>query len=160
MKNKDFDWKKYLLKCLESTNYCSIATVDKNGVWSNPVYFAWDKTFNLYFISQPHVRHMQNIKKDSHVAVSIYATNQKGDYVKGIQLEGKARIIENDGKQDEFFYAYKVYYTRTGEYKENEAIVMNNEWMFVKVTPDKIYYFNNEIFGEVRQEIPWDKIKK
>ena len=151
---KDFDWKKHLLACMESTDYCAIATVDDKGVWNNPVYFAWDNQFNLYFISQPNSRHMKNIKKDSRVAVSIYATNQAGDFVKGIQLEGKARIIENDDKEDEFFYAYKTYYTRLGEFKENQAIVMNNEWMFVKVAPEKIYYFDSKTFGEERQTVP------
>lgn len=115
MNKKDFDWKKYLIDCLSSTDYCAIATVDSKGVWVNPVYFAWDSNFNFYFISQPHVRHMKNIKKNPNVAVAIYATNQAGDFIKGIQLEGKAHVIDTDDKDDEFFDAYKTYYTRSGE---------------------------------------------
>lgn len=37
----DFEWKKHLLECMNSTDYCCIATVDKKRVWSNPVYFTW-----------------------------------------------------------------------------------------------------------------------
>jgi uncharacterized protein YhbP (UPF0306 family) len=161
---KDFEWKKYLLECMNSTDYCSVATVDPKGTWSNPVYFAWDEQFNFYFMSQPNVRHMQNIKKDGRVSVSIYATNQTG-FVKGIQLEGKAHVIENDDERsspadenDEFFSAYKAYYQRLGEFKEGEAIVVDNEWSFVKIIPDNIYYFNNEIFGEERKEVPRNEL--
>ncbi len=80
MADKYFDWKKHLLDCLNSTDYCCIATVDERGVWANPVYFAWDSVFNLYFISQPHVRHMQNIKNDPRISVAIYSTEQKEIY--------------------------------------------------------------------------------
>lgn len=73
MTTEDFDWKKHLLDCLQSTDYCSVATVDKeSGVWVNPVYFAWDDEFNFYFISLMKSRHMQNITKDSRVSLAIY----------------------------------------------------------------------------------------
>lgn len=58
MNKSNFEWKKYLLECMKSTDYCCIATVDEKGVWSNPVYFAWDDKFNFYFISQMGSRHM------------------------------------------------------------------------------------------------------
>src|SRR3989344_5152079 len=73
----NFEWEKYIIECLESTDYCSMATVDSKGVWSNPLYFAWDENFNLYFISQPNSRHMQNIEKDPRVSAAIYSTAQK-----------------------------------------------------------------------------------
>lgn len=73
---QDFDWRKYLEECLRSTEFCSIATVDPKGVWSNPVYFAWDEKFNLFFILQPRSRHMKNLERDPRVAVSIYSTTQ------------------------------------------------------------------------------------
>ena len=152
-------WKKLIFECLNSTEYCSVATVDSNGVWSNPVYFAWDQYYNFYFLSQPQVRHMENIRKDGRVSLSIYSTKQEGDFVKGIQMEGVAHVIENDDPDDEFFYAQKTYYARTGDDKDGGMIVMNNEWSFVKIVPQKIYYFNNEIFGEERQEVPLGELR-
>src|SRR5690349_13315806 len=114
MSVKDFDWKKYLNECLSSTQYCALGTVDEKGVWVNPVYFAWDDKFNLYFISQMSSRHMQNIQKDPRVSIAIYnatrskkrrdeiasdyKTEQKGD-VCGTYVEGEANIIRDDQKE-------------------------------------------------------------
>lgn len=92
MKGNDFDLNKYLKACLESTTFCSIATVDPKGVWVNPVFFAYDKDLNLYFISQMHSRHMQNIVNNKRVAVSIYKTEQKDD-ICGTYLEGEAEAM-------------------------------------------------------------------
>ncbi len=151
----DINWEKLIEECLKSTDYCSVASVDSKGVWSNPVYFAWDKKFCLYFISQPHVRHMQNIKKNSRVAVSIYKTEQKGD-VLGIQLEGNAYILENDGEKA---LANKIYYGRKGSLEQNEPFIDDPDWLFVKIVPENIYYFNSKIFGEARQKVPMDHLK-
>jgi len=78
---KDFEWKKHILECLQSTDYCSIATSGVDGLWNNPVYFVWDDTFNLYFISKVSSKHMQNLSWNNETAVAIYKTEQKCDVV-------------------------------------------------------------------------------
>lgn len=140
---------------MNSTDYCSIATVDIKGVWVNPVYFAWNDDFNLYFISMPHVRHMQNIKQNPRVATAIYKTEQKGDVI-GIQIEGEAHILED---QEEKKKANQVYYGRVDSLEQNEPFVDNPEWLFVKITPENIHYFDSKIFGEERQEVPLEVLK-
>lgn len=154
-----FDWKKYITDALNATDYCSIATVDnKNGVWTNPVYFAWDKKYNLYFISQMSSRHMQNIQKDNRIAISIYKTEQKGDVV-GIQIEGKAKIITIKDNKKEIKHAHNTYYTRAGHGADMQKYINNPTWLFVKVVPKKIYYFDTRFFKEERQEAPLNKLK-
>jgi general stress protein 26 len=148
---KSHNWKELLLECMESTNYCCLSTVDqRSGVWANPVYFAWDEKFNLYFISMLHSRHMQNISHNSQVAVAIYKTEQKGDVV-GIQLEGDAVILKDDKDKRN---ANQVYYGRKGSLEQNEPFIDNPKWLFVKITPKDIYYFNSKLFGEERQKVP------
>ena len=155
MKSTDtFDWEKYLIECLSSTEYFSLATVDHKGVWVNPVYFAWDEDFTFYFISQLHSRHMQNISKDKRVSVAIYKTEQKGD-VQGVQLEGEAAILSN---QDDVEKAFAIYHHRTGGGKEQEEYITNPTWIFVKITPQHLYYFDTRFFDEERQEVPLVKI--
>ncbi len=149
-----FNWKRHLLECMQSTDYCCIATIDKKGVWANPVYFAWDKNFNLYFISMPQVRHMQNITENPKVAVAIYKTEQKGNVV-GIQIEGKASILKD---QEEKQKAHEIYYGRVGSFKQNKPFIDNPQWLFVKITPENIYYFNSKVFGEERQQVPKEKL--
>lgn len=148
---KNFDWKKYLKECLESTNYCCIATVDPKGVWANPVYFAYDGQFNLYFISQMSSRHMQNLKKDFRISVSIYKTEQKGDVV-GVYIEGKAKIILRN--KDEIEKAFDIYYGRAGKGPDVKQYLNNPTWLYVKVTPIQIHYFDTRFFKEERQEVP------
>ncbi len=155
MDKENFDWKKHLTNCMSSTDYCSIATVDDKGVWVNPVYFAWDDQFNLYFISMLPARHMQNIKKNPKVAVAIYKTEQKGDVI-GIQLEGEARILEDEEARKN---AHQVYYGRVGSLEQNEFTLHDPKWLFVKVEPEQIYYFNSAVFGEERQPVPMEKLK-
>lgn len=153
---KDFNWNKYLKECLESTKYCCIATIDPKGVWANPVYFAYDENFNLYFISQMKSRHMQNLKKDSRISVSIYKTEQKGDVV-GTYIEGKAKIILDD--KEEIQKAFDVYYGRAGKGPDVQGYIDNPTWIYVKIVPEIIYYLDTKILGEDRQEVPLDKIR-
>lgn len=160
----NFDWKKYLVDCMQTTEYCCLATVDKNGVWSNPVYFARDENFNLYFISQLHSRHMKNLKKDRRVAISIYSTVQStfGD-VAGIQLDGNAYVLTD---KQEVEKAYNTYYgrkypdTSKNSKKDGDAYINNPEWIFIKIVPEHIYYFDTRFFGEERQEVPLQVFKK
>lgn len=155
---QNFDWKKYIGERLESTHYCALGTNDKEGVWVNPVYFAYDDKYNFYFISQPHSRHMQNMAENSQVSLAIYSTAQdtQGD-VTGIQLVGKARILtEEMGVK----HAYDAYYGRkypgTGRHPEEDEdpYINNPEWQFVEVVPTKMYYFDTRFFDETRQEVP------
>lgn len=148
MNTKNFDWHTHLLGCMQSTNYCCLATVDKTGVWSNPVYFAWDDSFAFYFISQMKSRHMQNIQNNSAVSLSIYTTEQK-ENIRGIQLEGRATIL-NDQKA--INQAYKVYYGRLG--KDQQAYYENDTWTIVQIKPEKMYYFDDRFFEEERQLVP------
>lgn len=146
-----FDWKKYLLECLNSTNFCALASIDEeNGVWVNPVYFAFDEHFNFYFISLAPSRHMQNIGKNEKVALAIYKTEQKGEVI-GSQIIGRSRILDD---KEEIEEAGKVYYGRKGILEQNGEFQHDPNWIFVKITPDNIYYFNNAVFGEERQEVP------
>lgn len=158
MSNQDFDWKKYLTECLSSTDFCCISTVDPKGVWSNPVYFAWDNLFNFFFISQMHSRHMQNIQRNSRVSMAIYKTEQKGN-VAGVQLEGTAKIITEKDNQEEIKRAYDAYYGRAGHGPDVEGYINDPTWLYVKVTPEQLYYFDTRFFGEERQTVPLQELK-
>lgn len=158
MTNKStFDWKKYLLECMNSTDYCCIATVDKKGVWSNPVYFAWDDQFNFYFISQMHSRHMQNLIKNTRIAVSIYKTEQK-ENVAGIQLEGTSKILSEADSKKEIQHAYDTYYGRAGHGPDVQEYISNPTWLYIRIIPEQIYYFDTRFFDEERQLVPMNKL--
>ncbi len=154
----NFNWKKYLTECLKSTDYCCLGTVDEKGVWTNPVYFAWDEKFNFYFISQMTSRHMQNTQKDPRVSLAIFSTAQKGD-VAGIQLEGEAKILSESDTKDEIQNAYDTYYGRAGKGPDVQGYINNPTWLYVKITPVQIYYFDTKFFEEERQTVPMKELE-
>ena len=149
-----FDWKKHLVECMRSTEFCALATVDLNGAWSNPVYFAWDESFTIYFISQPHSRHMKNIARDGRVSISIYSTEQStfGD-VKGIQLEGIATIAQNTDAACAVYYGRKYPNTAIEELKRTDQYIADASWQYVQIIPKQLYYFDTGKFGEQRQQV-------
>ena len=97
---------------------------------------------------------MQNISKDSKVALAIYKTEQKGEVI-GVQSEGQAEILEDEAGRKQ---AHQVYYGRVGSLEQNEFALHDPKWLFVKISPKQIYYFDSEIFGEERQEVPFGKL--
>lgn len=151
MDKTTFDWKKYITECMQSTNYCALGTVDEKGVWNNPVFFAWDEQLNLYFISQLHSRHMQNLQKNNSVAVAIYKTEQQGD-VAGIQLEGAASILLEDKAAIQ--HAFDAYFARAGKGSDVQQYIDNPTWIFVQIVPENMYYFDTHFFEEERQKVP------
>ena len=162
---KTFDWEKYIKECLESTYYCALATQGEDGAWVNPVYFAYDRKWNLYFISQSSSKHMQNIGNNQNVSVAIYSTDQKpGGDVFGIQLSGKAIKLSDE----EIVSACEIYYGRkgaadaVGEEKPDPKQHMgdNAVWKFVKVIPQEMYYFDTRFFGEERERVPLAELVK
>ena len=52
----DFNWKKYLVECMDSTLFCALSTIERGRTWTCPVLFAYDEKFNLYFFE------LENIK--------------------------------------------------------------------------------------------------
>ena len=140
---------------MKSTDFCCLATVDPKGVWSNPVYFAWDANFNVYFISQLPSRHMQNIQNDPRVAMSIYTTEQKEDAI-GIQLEGEAEILQDEGRSRA---AFEIYFGRAGKGEDVQRYLNDPTWLIARVHPTTISYFDTRFFGEERQVVPWEKVR-
>lgn len=162
-----FDWTGSIKETLESTFYCSLATYGPEGAWVNPVYFAYDGDFNLYFISMPASRHMQNIGAGAPVAVAIYSTDQPpGSDVRGIQLSGWAQPIDDADVEA----ACDIYYGRSGAAAAvggrpdaSEHRGPHATWKFVKVAVEEMYYFDTHHFDEVkdgRQLVPLHEIRR
>ncbi len=156
-----FDWYKHLEETLASTCYCCLAVQDAKGVWANPVYFAYDANFNIYFISMPSSRHMTAISSGAPIAVAIYATDQApGGDVKGVQISGQATLL----KDEEVAHAADIYYGRAGAAEAlggppdiAKHLGESAVWKFVKIIPQEIFYFDTRFFDEVkegRQKVP------
>lgn len=128
----------------------ALATNGARGLWVNPVYFAWDDRFNLYFISQFGCVHMDNIQSDADVNCAVFPTDRLvGDDVFGAYIKGTAQILTSDKDIEN---AAAVYYGRAG--KKADSYKSDPSWHLVKIETNGLWYFDTRYFEEKRTEVP------
>ncbi|MBN1200803.1 MAG: pyridoxamine 5'-phosphate oxidase family protein [Anaerolineae bacterium] len=64
-----------------------------------PVFFVNDESFNLYWVSNPHTRHSVNLAAWNDVAGAVYTDTWEMAAIKGVQLEGDAKIVTDDDER-------------------------------------------------------------
>lgn len=155
--NDNVDWLSHINQIIAPIDYCSLATNGNQGIWTCPVYFAFDKKLNLYFISLQRTRHMRNITQQKEVAISIYSSQKPTNGgVRGLQISAEATILPDD----QIVEAHKIYFNRVYKgqsYTKKPVDNMGDDpdtWKFVKVAPREIYIFDQDVFGEERTLVP------
>ncbi len=84
---------KYLI---ENNNHMIVATSDDNSkTWISPVFFSYDKAFNLYWVSSKHALHSQNIRKNKRVAIVIFGP-VLSDGIDGAYFDADAIELEDE----------------------------------------------------------------
>ena len=140
--------KQKLFNFLKSQRLISLATCTDKP-WISTVYYAVDKSFNLYFISEPETRHAHDIKKNDHVACSIADTHQKvTDKKIGVQISGRAQLVEEEKLIVSILAMWNA--ANTGFEKIINLENMKKKVIKAKVfqiTPEYIKFFNEELFG-------------
>ena len=98
---------KSVVRILEATQLCSMATVCDGGVGHiNTAYFCYDDRLDIYFVSQASSVHIQNLATNSSMAVCIFDTHQPwDDWKTGLQLFGTARSTD----KQEFKHGSEMY---------------------------------------------------
>ena len=142
--------------CFESTNFMALSTYGNDGLWCNPVYFAWDNDFNVYFISELDCRHMRNIQSSPEIACAVFPTNQDND-VFGAYLKG----------HPDWEIADKTYYDRVYPNDPNWELRnapscwrQKESWHLVKIKMSELSYFDTRYFEENRIEISLEELSK
>lgn len=93
MKHTKTILKKLIKEYLENARMMQIATVKNDQPWVCTVYFAFDKDFNLYWISQQTRRHSEELRNNKKTAGTIVLHHTPGDSVRGIQFQGTAKEL-------------------------------------------------------------------
>jgi uncharacterized protein YhbP (UPF0306 family) len=150
------DWRLLVDHCFERTQFMTLATHGPKGLWANPVYFAWDGRFDLYFISEMNCTHVENLLAAPDVVCTIFPTDQDtlGDIV-GVYAQGRAHHI-TDAKEKQ--KADEIYYERLHgadqAAKELDFYRLNPSWHLFKVSVAQLWYFDTRYFGETRMPVP------
>jgi uncharacterized protein YhbP (UPF0306 family) len=118
--------------------------------WAATVFFAADKDFNLYFVSDHRTRHGRDIETNAQVAVTINPEVDNWHDVRGLQLEGQVEIVAGAGRVKALaLYLAKfpqidaLYAKPQGEHEETIAARLKAA-NFYCVRPDRIRVIDNQ----------------
>lgn len=140
------DTKELIKEVLEKGYLMSLAVVDESGVWVSDVIYVYDEDLNIYWMSDPDVRHSKAIGKTNPVAASI-TISDRGENNLGVQLEGVAEKI--DGARHDL--AVKHYQKRNKPVPgESDDVLEGDSWYIIR--PRKIDLINEKLFGFKKQK--------
>ena len=83
-------------KVIKKILYVNIASITPEGKpWNNPVYFAFDKNLNFYWLSWKLNQHSENIRNNPNIFITIYDSTVPAGTGFGVYFEGKAYELNN-----------------------------------------------------------------
>ena len=146
-----------VLSYIESHNTMTLGTCGDNIPWAATVFYASDD-LRLYFFSVPEARHSQNLAANPRVAVTIQEDYRDWRKIKGIQLEGKATLVDSVLEKAKATAAYARKYPAVMKvFADPAGGAFYQAFLKVKfycVVPEKLFYIDNEKFGfGKRQEL-------
>ena len=87
------DIKEKAKQIIESNIYMTLATASKSGQpWISPVFFVYDASYNLYWISSKESRHSNLVRGNNKVAIVIFDSS-------AIEGEGDAVYLEAEAEE-------------------------------------------------------------
>ena len=97
-------------KVISDIIYLDLATSDKkNQPWNTPVYTAYDKDYNFYWLSWKESQHSKNIRVNNKAFIVIYNSKVPEGKGFGVYMQGKAYQLD---KTKEIKNALKMIYSR------------------------------------------------
>lgn len=162
------DARERVLRYLRDHNTMTLATWEAAMPWASAVFYASDG-LDLYFLSDPESRHSVDLAANPLVAVTIQEDYHEWSAIKGVQMEGAARVVDGE---DDLARAVAVYvekypfvagYLRLmmspfariaiflDRFMEKLAFIPHlpaTPARFYRVTPRRVWFTDNEVkFG-------------
>ena len=136
------DTKETILKILKNTHLMSLATKDDGGLWVSDVVFIFDDDLNIYWMSDPDVRHSKAILNNNKVAGTITFSTKSKESNLGIQFSGIANKVEGSRYDLAIKHLEKRGYPKP---KETDDVLQGDSWYILK--PSKIDLIDEENYG-------------
>ena len=150
------DWNEKVKEALDRTEFMVISTIGADGSWTCPVQFGHSDKLDLFFRSLVHAKHMLDLQNDDRVSVAIFSTERfpNSRDVMGLQLKGRARILEDRAGVEEAARHMYGKDQREIDYRTKiDEHLGNSMWKFVKIVPNEAWCFDTRVFGEERRQI-------
>ena len=117
---------------VQSMRVVRVATVDPEGIAHNvPVCPVVDKE-SIYFASERNARKVRNIKTNPHMALVFDEYTEAWDYLRGVMIQGTARIV----KAAEFRRLRKQIYAKYPQY-ESKAAIGERDSVIIELKPER-----------------------
>ncbi|MEX0652308.1 MAG: hypothetical protein WD509_03210 [Candidatus Paceibacterota bacterium] len=133
--------KEAVLEILNKGYLMSLATFD-DSVWVSDLIYIYDEDLNIYWMSDPAVRHSKALVKNNLVAGTITISNHGKEPNLGIQFSGKALKIEGPRHDLAVKHLKKRGHP---EPKEEDDVLDGDSWYML--VPDKIDIIDEEKYG-------------
>jgi len=151
------DLKQQILEYMQAHNTMTLATSVGDIPWAATVFYANDD-LRLYFFSAPDSRHCQNLAVNARVAVTIQEDYHDWRQIKGIQLEGNVALVDGVLEKTKAMAVYARKYPGVIKlFADPASGVFYKAFLKVKfycVTPQKVFFIDNEQGFGKRQELP------
>ena len=123
----------------ESLRVARVATVNSDGVPHNvPVCPLCDKN-KIYFGTEQSARKVHNIEGNPNVTVVFDEYSEAWSYIRGIMVQGKARIVN----AKEFRQIRKKIYVKYSQYEQSSPLDERDS-AIVEVTPERKFSWGIE----------------
>jgi len=150
------DLRQQVVDYLTSHNTMTLATCAGDLPWAATVFFA-SEDLKLYFFSAPESRHCQNLARNPRVAVTVQEDYRDWRKIKGIQLEGRVELVDGVLEKGKAMAAYALKFPEVIKlFTDPSSGVFYQAFLKVKfycVTPEKLYFIDNEQGFGKRQEL-------
>ncbi|HVZ67738.1 MAG TPA: pyridoxamine 5'-phosphate oxidase family protein [Patescibacteria group bacterium] len=120
-------------KIIRDNEYLALATSEGTKPWASPVHYGVDGNYIFYFVSIPSSKHCSNIDGNPKVSFAIYNSTVPEGQGNGIQVDGKAELLENSEYEHALQY-YKSVFVST----DIEGL-MKSPYRIYKITPEHIF---------------------
>jgi uncharacterized protein YhbP (UPF0306 family) len=141
------DIKGLIRDVLERGDFVSLAILDQEGIWVFDVLYVYDDDLNLYWLSEPEVRHSRAILIHPKVAGTITVSGRGEDNF-GIQFEGRGGKI--DGPRFDLAKKKSAKCNKPAP-KEGDDFLQGDSWYILK--PTRIDLICEKLFRYEKQRI-------
>lgn len=144
------DLKQLIYEYLQKERLMALATTGEH-IWIANLYYLVDPDLNLYFLSGTHRDHSQHIKSNPEVAVAIADSSQPfAPGQKGIQLYGSAKRVNvlEQLKWMAKMWNSLIATNLDAEKLSAKTLLDSTKSGVYKITPQKIKFFNTELWPE------------
>lgn len=111
-------FRQHVDELLQGHTTLTLATWTPEGPQAAPLFFAhtWldldddHERLLLFFISNPESDHAQALQQQPAVAAAIYQDGQDWQMIRGLQMEGLARVLDSEAERRQALTAYSAKY--------------------------------------------------